>query len=74
MRQAEIYSNSILAGILMETDEGAYRFRYDDAFLADGKLALVPEKRKRIRIGYAVSVFLRHAHREGHINPARRDR
>lgn len=35
MRQAEIYSNGILAGVLTETDEGTYRFRYDAAFLAD---------------------------------------
>lgn len=37
MRQAEIYSNGVLAGVLTETDEGTYRFRYDDAFLADDK-------------------------------------
>ena len=37
MRQAEIYSDSVLAGVLTETDEGTYRFRYDDAFLADDK-------------------------------------
>ncbi|MCD7796056.1 MAG: HipA N-terminal domain-containing protein [Alistipes sp.] len=35
MRQAEVYSSGILAGILTETDDGRYRFRYDDAFLAD---------------------------------------
>ena len=32
MRQAEIYSDGVLAGVLTETDEGTYRFRYDDAF------------------------------------------
>lgn len=37
MRQAEIYSDGVLAGVLTETDEGTYRFRYDDAFLADDK-------------------------------------
>lgn len=37
MRQAEIYSAGVLAGVLTETDEGTYRFRYDDAFLADDK-------------------------------------
>lgn len=37
MRQAEVYSNGILAGTLTETDEGTYRFRYDDAFLADSR-------------------------------------
>ena len=35
MRKAEIYNNGILAGVLTETDEGRYLFRYDDAFLAD---------------------------------------
>lgn len=35
MRQAEIYSNGVLAGTLTEADNGKYRFRYDDAFLAD---------------------------------------
>lgn len=74
MRQAEIYSDGTPASVLTKIDEGTYQFRYNVAFGADGKLALVPEKGKRIRIGYAVSVFPRHAHREGHINPARRDR
>ena len=37
MRQAEIYSDGVLAGVLTETDGGTYRFRYDDAFLADDK-------------------------------------
>lgn len=37
MRQAEVYSNGTLAGTLTETDEGTYRFRYDDAFLADSR-------------------------------------
>lgn len=37
MRQAEIYSNGILAGVLTETDQGQYRFRYDDAFLSDAR-------------------------------------
>lgn len=35
MRQAEIYSNGVLAGVLTETDQGQYRFRYDDTFLGD---------------------------------------
>ena len=37
MRQAEVYNNGVLAGTLTETDEGTYRFRYDDVFLADGR-------------------------------------
>ena len=35
MRQANVYVNNVMAGILTETDEGKYLFRYDDAFLAD---------------------------------------
>lgn len=35
MRQAEVYTNGILAGILTETDNGQYIFRYDDLFLLD---------------------------------------
>ena len=35
MRKAEIYNNGILAGVLTETDEGRYLFRYDEAVLAD---------------------------------------
>ena len=37
MRQAEVYNNGVLAGTLTETDEGTYRFRYDDVFLADSR-------------------------------------
>lgn len=33
MRQAKVYTNGILAGILTETDEGHYLFQYDDSFL-----------------------------------------
>lgn len=36
MRQAKVYSNGILAGVLTETDGGKYIFRYDDEFLLDG--------------------------------------
>lgn len=61
MRKAEIYNNGILAGVLTETDEGRYLFRYDDAFLADERqtaISFISEKGKRVRIGYAVSVLL----------------
>lgn len=37
MRQSEIYSDGVLASLLTETDEETYRFRYNDAFLADDK-------------------------------------
>lgn len=37
MRQAEVYSNRVLAGILTETDNGKYIFTYDELFLLDEK-------------------------------------
>lgn len=37
MRKAEIYAHNILAGILTETDDGKYIFRYTDSFLLDDK-------------------------------------
>lgn len=37
MRQAQVFSNSVLAGILTETDSGEYIFCYDDSFLIDEK-------------------------------------
>jgi serine/threonine-protein kinase HipA len=33
MRRAEIYYKEILAGILIETNEGDYTFKYDDAYM-----------------------------------------
>lgn len=33
MRQAEIYYQDILAGILTETDEGEYIFKYHDSYV-----------------------------------------
>lgn len=35
MRQANVYSNGVVAGILTETDEGNYLFKYDDSYLMD---------------------------------------
>ncbi len=35
MRQAIVYSNGMTAGLLTETDEGRYIFKYDDSYLAD---------------------------------------
>lgn len=37
MRQAQVFSNGVLAGILTETDSGKYIFSYDDSFLIDEK-------------------------------------
>lgn len=33
MRQAEIYYKDLLAGILTETDDGEYTFRYDEEYV-----------------------------------------
>lgn len=35
MRQAEVFSNGVLAGQLTETDSGTFIFRYADSFLID---------------------------------------
>ena len=41
MRQAEVYRNGILAGILTEENQNSYIFRYDTSYFADqGKPAL----------------------------------
>ena len=37
MRQAEVYTNKCMAGILTETDDGKYIFRYNDSYLLDKK-------------------------------------
>lgn len=37
MRQAKVFSNGVLAGVLTETDSGNYIFCYDDSFLIDEK-------------------------------------
>ena len=37
MRQAEVYTNKRMAGILTETDDGKYIFRYNDSYLLDKK-------------------------------------
>ncbi len=38
MRQAEVLVNKIAAGILTETDDGYFVFRYNDAYLASDEL------------------------------------
>ena len=37
MRQAEVYTNKCMAGILTETDDGKYIFRYNASYLLDKK-------------------------------------
>ncbi len=39
MRQAEVLVNKIAAGILTETDDGHFVFRYNDAYLASNELS-----------------------------------
>lgn len=35
MRQAEVYDKNVLAGILTQTDDGNFVFRYDDIYYMD---------------------------------------
>lgn len=35
MRRAEVYNNRMLAGVLEQTDEGEFVFRYDEYYLSD---------------------------------------
>ncbi len=35
MRQAEVFTNGIKAGLLIESDNRTYTFRYDESFLLD---------------------------------------
>jgi len=41
MRQAEVYYNKILAGLLTENDNGEYIFRYDDKYFQDSCLPAI---------------------------------
>lgn len=41
MRQAAIYANKVFAGILTETDDGKYMFRYDDVYRLDDNLTAI---------------------------------
>ncbi len=50
MRNAEVYRNGVLAGMLTETDKGSYVFLYDDAYFNDnttpGISLTLPKKQK----------------------------
>jgi serine/threonine-protein kinase HipA len=35
MRRAEVYTNGVFAGLLTETDDAKYIFKYDDVFLVN---------------------------------------
>ena len=41
MRQAEVYYNKILAGLLTENDNGEYIFRYDDKYFQNSSLPAI---------------------------------
>lgn len=41
MKQAEVLVNKIVAGILTETDEGHYIFKYNDTYLINSKLPAI---------------------------------
>ncbi len=41
MRQALVLSNNIVAGRLIETDEGRYVFRYDEDYLFNSELRAI---------------------------------
>ncbi|MBO8460323.1 MAG: HipA N-terminal domain-containing protein [Bacteroidetes bacterium] len=41
MRQAKVLNNKIVAGILTETDDGRYIFKYDDTYLVQSTLPAI---------------------------------
>lgn len=41
MKQAEVYNNGILAGLLTETDNGTYEFSYDELYFLDEKKSAI---------------------------------
>lgn len=41
MRQAEVLSNNVVAGLLTETDDRQYIFKYDDAYLINADLRAI---------------------------------
>lgn len=58
MRQAQIYAHGILAGILTETDDEKYAFRYDDSFLLDeSQTAISPAFPKNRREFFSDTLF-----------------
>jgi HipA-like protein len=61
MRQAEIYYNKILAGLLTENDNGEYIFRYDDKYFQDSSLPAIsltlPKTKQEYRSATLFSFF-----------------
>lgn len=61
MRQAEVYYNKILAGLLTESDNGEYTFRYDDKYFQDSSLPAIsltlPKTKQEYRSATLFSFF-----------------
>lgn len=58
MRQAEVFSNGVLAGLLTETDGGTFIFRYADSFLIDeNQTAISPSFPKSTEEFTSTSLF-----------------
>lgn len=61
MRQAEVYYNKILAGLLTENDNGEYIFRYDDKYFQDSSLPAIsltlPKTKQEYRSATLFSFF-----------------
>lgn len=52
MRQAQVLSNKVLAGLQTETGDGHYTFRYDNACLLDPLIrqsSLTPSGRQAVK-------------------------
>jgi len=52
MRQAEVYYNKILAGLLTESDNGEYIFRYDDKYFQDSSLPAISLTLPKTKLEY----------------------
>ncbi len=68
MRQAGVYVNGVLAGLLTETDDGKYIFRYDDLFLLDKNqtaISLSFSKRQQVFSGDTLFPFFYNMLSEG---------
>jgi HipA-like protein len=61
MRQAEVYYNKILAGLLTENDNGEYIFRYDNKYFQDSSLPAIsltlPKTKQEYRSATLFSFF-----------------
>lgn len=53
MRRAAIYANNVFAGVLTETDDGKYRFRYDDVYRLNDNLTAISPSFPKCEIEFA---------------------